>query len=244
VALRVQRDNPRFIARFTTSLDGEYVPRLFDGTDDLDFATDTDSFAMVTLRDRRMPPLPVQGKRSSVTTVARWAEANAFLLHRLLVDVAFRWHEEPISEEVWRQAELRSQTVVTQVRERLHTPDSIIRIEDPQAYSARRRRSRSIGFGDALNIDLPPSHARVPRAQLALALVKRTAFGAILASKGVLEYGPIAGWLRQRPAAIALWRRIKGSFTQDSPIYAAASTTSLIRNILNRGGEGGSVRRQ
>jgi hypothetical protein len=232
VALRVQRHNPRFVARFTTSLDGEYVARLFDGTDDLAFATDTDEFAMVTLRERTMPPFPKPNHRSGTAELARWAESNAYLLHRAFAGVGFRWHAEAVAEASWQAVERRARTILGEARDRLHTPDTIIRIEDPQAYQARRQRRRNAACGGAPVVDLPPSYARQPRTQLAAALLNKTVYRAAVAAKSVVGLGMLGRWLRQQPLAVALWVRTRRAFEPESPIHAAASTRSFLRSIL------------
>lgn len=232
LALRVQCDNPRFLARFATSLDGEYVARLFEGTEDLAFATDTDTFAMVTLREGEMGPFPMPGCRPTTAAVARWAEANAFLLHRAFAGVAFRWHDGPVNESTWSGAEQRAQTILAEIRDRLHTPDSVIRVEDPEAYRARRSRMHSAAFRKAIKIELPPSHARQPRAQLAATLMNNLAFRIVMHTKAILGGGPLGRWLRSQPAAVALWQRTRRSLEPASAIHGAASSRSLIRSIL------------
>ena len=232
LALRVQRDNPRFVTRFATSLDGEYVARLFDGTQDLAFATDTDAFAMVTLRDASMGPFPTPGHGPSVATVARWAEANAALLHRAFSGVAFRWHGGPVTESAWQPAEQRARNILAEVKDRLHTPDSVIRVEDPLAYRARRARAYSPTFRNADTIELLPSQARQPRAHLAAALLNNLAFRSAMRTKALLAGGPVGRWLRQRPTAIALWQRTRRSLEPQSAMQGAASSRSLLRNIL------------
>lgn len=232
LALRVQRDNPRYLASFSTSLDGEYVARLFDGTQDLAFATDTDTFAMVTLREGEMGPFPAPGCKPSIADVARWAEASAFMLHRAFAGVPFRWHDGPVSESIWAGAEQRAQTILAEIRQRLHTPDSVIRLEDPEAYKARRGRAHSAAFRRGTRIELPPSHARQPRGRLAATLINNLAFRAALRSKSVFGAGPVGRWLRRQPAAVALWQRTRRSLEPASAIRGAASNTSLLRSIL------------
>lgn len=232
LALRVQNDNPRFLAGFNTSLDGEYVGRLFEATDGLAFADDTDTFAMVTLRDADMGPFPRPGGKPNITTVARWAEAHAFLLHRAFTRVRFRWHDGAIDEAAWRAVEQRSDAVLDEIRDRLHTPDSVIRIEDPRAYQARRERRFNPTFSGSLTIELPPSHAGQPRSRLALALINNIANRSATAAKDLIARGPLGRWLRQQPTARAVWRRVRNACEPETEIHAAASASSLLRSIL------------
>jgi hypothetical protein len=232
LALRVQRDNPRFLANFATSLDGEYVARLFDGTHDLAFPTDTDEFAMVTLREPQMGPFPLPGSRPSVASVARWAEANAFLLHRAFVGVPFRWHNGPLNEDMWRAAEQRARGILGEVKDRLHTPDSVVRSEDPEAYLARCNRRHSDAFLSKPTIELPPSYARQPRLRLAAALFTNLARRTLMRTKRLIGHGALSRWLRQQPTAIAAWTRARRTLAPKSAIYGAASTKSLIRCMM------------
>jgi hypothetical protein len=232
VALAVQRNNPRFLARFTTSLDGEYVARLFEGTADLAFANDPTTFAMVTLREGTMGPFPYPGRRPSIAGIARWAEANAFLLHRAFAGVAFRWHEGKINEITWQAAERRSETILAEIRARLHTPDSIIRVEDPEAYRARKDRARNPASRANSTIELPPSYAHHRRARLTTALVNNIAYRAVLGANGLLGRGAVGSWLRRQPPIVALWRRAKTLFQPETEIYGAASPRTLVQTIL------------
>jgi hypothetical protein len=231
LALRVQADNPRFLTGFNTSLDGEYVARLFDSIEGIAFATDTDEFAMVTLRDATMGPFPRPGGKPDVATVARWAEGHAFLLHRAFTRVKFRWHDGPIDEAAWRAVEQRSDAVLEAIRDRLHTPDSVIRLEDPRAYQARRERRHNPAF-KAVKIDLPASQAQQPRIRLVMTLVNNVAYHSTMRTKDLLARGTLGRWLRQWPAAIGVWQRIKRTFQPASELHAAVSARSLIRNIM------------
>lgn len=232
VALRVQRDNPSFVARFATSLDGEYVARLFDGIQDLAFATDTDTFSIATLREPQMGPFPKPGNKSSIVRVARWAEGGAFLLHRAFARIAFRWHDGPISEPVWTAAERRATGILAEVKDRLQTPDSILRVEDPEAYRVRRNRKYNPVFRKPPAIELPRSHAREPRSRLAAAFARNLAFGAANGTKVLLDRVYVGRWLRTQPAAVAAWQRTQRYLAPKSQMYAAASPGSFIRNIL------------
>jgi hypothetical protein len=236
VALRVQRNNPRFLARFTTSLDGEYVARLFEGADGLAFANDPSTFTMVTLRDGTMGPFPDPGHQPSIAGVARWAEANAFLLHRSFAGVTFRWHEGTIDEVAWQAAERRSEAILAEIRARLYTPDSIIRVEDPEAYRARKDRAQNPASRSRSTIELPPSYARERRSRLTAALLNNIAYRAVLGANGALGRGALGSWLRRRPSAVAIWRRTKAMFQPESEIYAAVSPRTLVQTILRHRG--------
>jgi hypothetical protein len=232
VALRAQPENPRFLASFNTSLDGEYVARLFDSTDGLAFADDTDTFALVTLRDAGMGPFPRPGGRPTVSAVARWAESNAFLLHRAFARVRFRWHAGQVDEAQWQAVERRSDTLLDEIRDRLRAPDSIIRTEDPKAYQARLERRYNPAFKGRITIDLPSAYAKQPRSRLTAALISTVAYRSVHGAKNLIARGPVGRWLRQWPAAIALWQRIKRTFQPESELQAAVSTKSLIRSII------------
>jgi len=232
--MRVQKDNPIYYNEFDISLDADYVARLFDGTDRLDFATDSREFAIVSVRSADTPPFPQPGGRSSVTMVARWAEAHASLLHRAFVNVAFRWHRGNVDEAVWRAVEARSRAIITEVRDRLHTPDSIIRAEDPIAYLARTRRQRSNKALRSPRIALPPSRASLSRASLSKILLYKMSYGALWRTATLIREGALGRRLAQRPALVRLWQWAKPVLHPKSEIDAALSSRGIIRKILKR----------
>jgi len=233
VALRVQRDNPAFFTDFTTSLDGEYVTRLFSSTDRLDFARDTEHFALVTLRDASSPPLPRPGCRADVADVARWAEANALLLHRAFAKISFRWHDAQIDEATWQLAERRAELIVAQVRDRLHTPDSIIRVEDPTAYRARKRR-RVAQRRLRSRVMLPPSYDKHSRVKLMGLLARNVAYDTAWWLAEVARCSPLTVYLRQNATMLQMWKRVKPAIVPHNRIDRAVSAGSLLRHIIRR----------
>ncbi|HWK96693.1 MAG TPA: hypothetical protein VNR39_14855 [Pseudolabrys sp.] len=234
VMMKVQRNNPMFFADFEVSLDGEYTARLFDGLDGLAFATDTDRFAIVSLREAHEPPLPVPGGRPSVTAVARWAEEGALLLHRSFADVAFRWHRGHVDEAAWQAVEKRSQAIIEDVRRRLQAPDSIIRAEDPAAYRVRLGRRHRATASRAPRIRLLPSQARRSRADLARVLAYRMTLGVVWQAAGAARNMRVTRWLLQRPAVVRIWARVKPVLRPKNRMDEAASAGSLLRSIISR----------
>lgn len=143
--IRVQKDNPDFLLQFHVSLDEEYMPRLFKATDKIYFPQDSDEFAMCSLRSHDSPQQPVPGMPSALD-VARWAEQYAALLHREFVKVEFRWHHAVLKRDIWERIERRSATLTTMILDRLMTPDSVLRYEDPLSYELRRLRRRRFSY--------------------------------------------------------------------------------------------------
>lgn len=234
VVMRMQRDNPMFFSEFNISLDAEYVARLFDGTDRLSFATDTSDFAIVSVRGGDSPPFPNPGGRSSVTTVARWAESYALLLHRAFANVAFRWHRGNADETAWWALELRSQKIIDEVRDRLHTPDLVLRAEDPTAYRARKQRRRSANAWRAPRIGLPPSRANRSRSELSKMLIYKMSYGALWRMAILIREGALGRQILRYPFLVRLWQRIKPALRPKSEMDAAISSRSLLRRIMHQ----------
>ena len=232
VIMKVQRDNPMYFADFDISLDGEYTARLFDGTDRLIFATDSQHFAIASVRERESPPFPNPGCRSNVTTVARWAEAHALLTHRAFPKIAFRWHRGHVDEAKWAAVEARSQSIVAEIADRLHTPDLVLRAEDPAAYRMRLRHRYAV-HSRRLRIALPPSRENRPRAELVKMLVSRLWYRFVFRVANLANSGPWGKLLRQSPTTTRLWQRVKPALKPKSEIDSAISSRSIIRSLTH-----------
>ncbi|HAA93402.1 MAG TPA: hypothetical protein DCS82_00600 [Rhodospirillaceae bacterium] len=143
--IRVDKENPNFLVEFNVSLDEEYVPRVFGSVDRIHFPDVSDLFAMCSLREPDSPPQPQEGA-VRVDTIINWAEEYASLVHRDFVLQPFIWtHRSPEEEGAlkrWSQARQKSLRYVDTIRERLNTPDSLLRFENHAAFEARRRRRR------------------------------------------------------------------------------------------------------
>lgn len=231
VILRVQRDNPRYFSGFNVSLDGEYVARLFDGTSHLCFATDSRKFAIASLRAVDSPPLPRHGRRSEIASVSRWAEAHTLLLHRAFAKVAFRWQRGPLDDAAWHTATTSSANVISEVIDRLNTPDSIIKLEDLAAYRARMQRKHMLTARRS-TIVVPPSRAGQSRMELATLLVARVTKGAIWRAASTIRNSRFANWLAYSPTATRLWKRTKSMIQPQSTFDDARSNRDIIRSIV------------
>lgn len=234
VIMKVQRDNPIFFADIGVSLDGEHTARLFDGTDRLVFATDTRFFALASVRDAATPPLPNPGNRASVTSVAQWAEANVLVPHRAFANIAFRWHTHMASEADWSAVEARSQNIISDIVNRLHTPDSVLRSEDPVAYRMRKRPQYSAAPRQ-IKVMLPPSRGQRSRSDLLKMLGGRLSNQLIFHVANLAHAGPWGKALRRNAAASRIWQRIKRAIKPKSELDAAVSSRTLIRGIMRNG---------
>ncbi|MDP6954316.1 MAG: hypothetical protein QGF53_16305 [Alphaproteobacteria bacterium] len=143
--IRVDRDNPYFLTEFIVSLDEEYVPRLFRSTDRIHFPECSDDFAMCSLREQDSQPQPVDGP-VRLDPIIYWAEEYASLVHRDFILRSFIWtprsRHDVGAPEAWFEAIQKSNRTAEIIRERLNTPDSVLRFENDMAYSARTRRRR------------------------------------------------------------------------------------------------------
>jgi hypothetical protein len=231
VIMKVQPENPNFFSYINTTLDAEFVARVYEGIDRLFFATDTSDFALVTLRDCDAPPLPRPGYRASAAAVARWAEANAWLLHRAFANVAFRWHGGQIEEAAWQAAEARSRAIIEEVRDRLNTPDSVLSIDDKVAYEARLARKKTAAK-QRRPIELPPSIAMLSRIELTRILLRQLSLGSAWLFMSRIRRGFFGDWFRNRPLLMRFWNHAKPILRPKSEIDAALSIRRLIYYIL------------
>lgn len=146
VALRVRRDVPRFFAPFRSTLDEEFVARLYRTYPRLYVSESSDEMGVCSLAEEssetflRHPPQPV-----STGALAEFAEAYAGLLHRELFAHTTRLVLADVDEERWRPAEEEAAKVARDVERRLMIPDCILALEAPAAYVARWQRQANFG---------------------------------------------------------------------------------------------------
>ena len=164
--IRVDRENPYFLTEFIVSLDEEYVPRLFRSVDRIHFPTCSDDFAMCSLREKDSPPQPIDGP-VRLDAIVSWAEEYASLVHRDFALQSFQWTPRSGSDEgvahAWYEATQESLRTVDHIRERLNTPDSVLRFENDIAYSARmRRRKRFSNWRTPVFHDFAPHESSQP----------------------------------------------------------------------------------
>jgi len=143
--IRVNPEDPFFLVDFNVSVDEEFVPRYFKSTDGIHFPSESDEFAMCSIRQPDSPPQPIEGP-VRLENIVRWAEESASLVHRDFVLQPYRWAPKSTlpAEAVlnWCKAEERSKAYVEIVRKRLNVPDSVLEYEDPIGYAARMKRQK------------------------------------------------------------------------------------------------------
>ena len=247
IVLRVPRDDPNFFLRFSVSLDEEYLPRLFKSGDRIYFVTDSDELALCSLTPAD-PPLPNRDRspRASVALMAQWAEEYAALLHRKFVEMPYRWHDAAIEEDLWAGVERRSQAVVGEIGNRLQVPDALLRLEDPSAYQARKRRLRRFAnwrrpkFGPPRPLRfIPPAYIpSVPDHVLTAILVTRLHKTVILRlyrfATAIPGYDIV---VRRGFGRLGWWQRMKTKFEseqrKDIP-YSYLPTPMIVQELIRR----------
>jgi len=213
VALRVQPDNPLYFAEIEISLDGEYAPRLFDDLDDIHFATDSDQFALLSLREHDTPPLPVQGAKAKVSTVSRWAERHTSVVNKMMMDVAFCWHAGPVDSAAWARTLERSDAIIRQIQFRLSVPDIILKGEDPVAYTHRTERAFEARRWRSPKIGLTPTQLRARAARPKSVVVQQALEEIVWRLLLLCKQTPIGRYLRKDPRLAAIWMRIRTRVT-------------------------------
>jgi len=125
---------------FTGSLDDTFFPLIFDSTENLYFAEDSDEISFCSI----MQDWQVEdGTRlRSVATLSSWAENNAQLLHREFFNQSFLYHSTDMNPAHWDPAVKKSEWVARQVEKRLLIPDTVLALMDPGAFGDRRARQQ------------------------------------------------------------------------------------------------------
>jgi len=135
------KGNPDFFRHFEISLDDEFVSRIFSIGDQLAFIHDSDELAMCSTRSIDDPPHVSPGGRADLSRAALWAEKNSGLTLRYFTRQQFLWHHRELQSKDWEKKGAEAKEFMRRVRKRLNVPDSILQIEDPEAYEARAARS-------------------------------------------------------------------------------------------------------
>jgi hypothetical protein len=155
LAIKVQRNNPIFNTTFRTSLDEEYLPRVFPDIDGIHCVHDSDEGAVCSLSPASFEAysLPV-GQKPDVLFLARWAEGATATLHRQFARKPYRWHTRDIDPSDWKAAEEKSMADIQPVLDRLMIQEQNLRVEDPIAYRRRRQRLQRFSYwsGKAPNV--------------------------------------------------------------------------------------------
>ena len=141
VAVRVQKENPRFWEYFDRTLDEVFLPQIFTSLDRVHYVEDSDELAMVSLTEAALPvsSLPKGQRFLDSAYIARWAEAVAAPLHKYMFNRHTLWHSEDIKNEEWSSTFERSTLTADEVRFKLTLPDSLS-AEDPHYFAAREER--------------------------------------------------------------------------------------------------------
>ncbi|MEP4379703.1 MAG: hypothetical protein ABJ215_00645 [Alphaproteobacteria bacterium] len=139
--LLLEKDNPEFFRHFEISLDDEFISRVFTIGDKLAFINDSDDLAMCSTRSVEDPPHPMEGSRLNLARAALWAEESSSLILRYFTRQQFYWHYRDMTSSEWEEKSVEARRFMKNLRKRLTIPDSLLAIEDPDAYKARQRRS-------------------------------------------------------------------------------------------------------
>ena len=141
VALKVRANSPSFMTPFQSTLDEEFVARLYRTNPRIYVATDSDEIGVCSLAEetdlpyRMEPPRPV-----NIGDLTKFAERYAGLSHRELFKHSIRLKIEDPIESRWQTAELEAAAIEKEVSQRLAIPDSVLALEHPEAFAARADR--------------------------------------------------------------------------------------------------------
>jgi len=142
IAVRVLPDNSEFFAPFRSTLDEEFVARLYRFHPRVYVCTSSDELGVCSLAEdsHDTGTGPYELRPPSVGILAEFAEGYAGLMHRELFRHSIRLTTGEVHEERWRAAEEQAAAIEKEIERRLAAPDGILALEHPAAYQARMRR--------------------------------------------------------------------------------------------------------
>lgn len=141
VAFRVQKEAPYFFAPFRSTLDEEFVARLNRTNPRIYVSPSSDEIGVCSVADATELTYQMEPTRQvNLNDLANFAETHAGLVHRRLFGQSIRLVTDEIDERQWQAAEIEAASVERDVKEALSTPDSVLALENPTAFSARLRR--------------------------------------------------------------------------------------------------------
>ena len=146
VAVRVRHDVPSFFAPFRSTLDEEFVARLYRTYPRAYVCTSSDEMGVCSLAEVTGESDASRVRRPrSAGALAEFAEAHAGLMHRELFSHSIRLVIGDVCDERWQAVESEASRIQADVERRLATPDCVLALEVPAAYEARWRRQAMFG---------------------------------------------------------------------------------------------------
>ena len=169
LAIKVKNHLPEFRLKFNVSLDEEFFPNVYPDIDKIYFPTHSDDYAMCSLSKDTDAEMPKPGQ-ISLDNILRYAEGYASIMHREMVEKPFLWTSETKNE--WesityrpgkfsdisgaslnfetQEVEIEAKKFISLVKNKLNTPDKILKVKNRILYKERkdrrkRIRSRSLG---------------------------------------------------------------------------------------------------
>lgn len=201
LAIRVQFDSPTYGVLPRSTLDEEYLPRLFADIGTIHCVADSDEAAICSLTPEEFAFAKLRAyQRPDVLFVARWAEASASALHRQFVERPYRWHSGDIPSADWQSIESESAKCVRQILERLEIPDMVLRVEDRLGFRMRRIRAKRFSYWAYPSKEKSFYVANISDFGLTIVLLSRLGFYRITGRRFWAAYR----WTRET------WRRLRG----------------------------------
>lgn len=144
IALKTPQ-NPLLLKPFYGTLDEHFLSHAIDTIDDIYVVQDSDDAFMCStesLQDSQRHR-QVDGARS-ISKIARYAERHTSVLQRALFRIPIRMHDSDVKLTSAEKSFLDAREVVDRVLHRLYTPDSVLALEDPVAFNARKYHAEQL----------------------------------------------------------------------------------------------------
>jgi hypothetical protein len=140
IYIRVNTDLPGFGEPVVGSFDERYLNRI-GGLIRPYVVQHSDEMYLCSIEEDREDWEPPANCRLSNASATRWAELRAGLGHRYFGSFPVRWYttDQP-DETAWQQMESQIDKEYEAIMQRLHAPDGLVELEDPDAYRMRINR--------------------------------------------------------------------------------------------------------
>lgn len=140
LAISLKSNESSFLNSFRVSLDDEFISKAFSPLNILSFISDSDIFAICSLRYENDPPHVYPGNRLDQRRIVIWAEEHSTSMLRYFLTKDCFWHFEEMQSSKWADFKLYASKYFKKIIDLLNRPDVFLNYEDNEAYKARLKR--------------------------------------------------------------------------------------------------------
>ena len=149
-------ESPNLLRPFHGTIDEHFMPTMFSSSEEVFICEDSDDVFMCSVES--LDELLIRGKSVSgsptVAKVARYAERHTFALQREMVTVPLLIHENDIDHSEWAPYLQKSRDIISRILTRLSIPDSVLELEDKEAFDGRAYHKTQLELIEAKQLSL------------------------------------------------------------------------------------------